>query len=311
MRYKVLYRGPLSSCNYSCEYCPFAQTKASKESLEEDRSALNKLTKWLDSQDNQFKIFFTPKGEALTYPYYKEAITKLSWKKNIGKVVIQTNLSCDTDWIESCNVNKTAFWLTYHPEEVKADDFAEKCLKLNKTGVQYSVGVVGTKEYFDSIRKMRNLLPDETYLWINAFKRSDDYYTGEEIEELVSIDPLFRDNLEYYDSLGQSCKTGYDVFAVEGNGDIKRCHFSEEVLGNISSHTLDQVSKKRPCSTPTCHCHIGYVYLEHLKLDKIYGSKILERIPNHFRNENINEGKTIKHTGKYIKGISFLPFKSL
>ncbi len=279
MKYKILYRGSLSSCNYSCEYCPFAQTKASKNSIQEDRSALDRFTKWLDSQNNQFEIFFTPRGEALTYPYYRDAISELSWKKNIGKVVIQTNFSCDTKWIENCNAKKTAFWLTYHPEEVEAEEFAEKCKKLNKIGIQYSVGVVGIKEHFDSIKKMRILLPDKTYLWINAFKRSNDYYSAKEIESLVSIDPLFRDNLEYYDSYGKPCKTGYDVFAVEGNGDIKRCHFSEDILGNISSHTLDQVSKKRPCTAQTCHCHIGYVYLEHLKLDKIYGSRILERIP--------------------------------
>ncbi|MCP3922441.1 MAG: radical SAM protein [Desulfobacterales bacterium] len=279
MRYKVLYRGTLSSCNYSCEYCPFAQTKASEKAMQEDKAALERFTKWLDSQNNQFEIFFTPRGEALMYPYYRKVISELSWKNNIDKVVIQTNFSCDTKWIESCNVNKTAFWLTYHPEEVKAESFANKCIKLNRVGIKYSVGVVGIKEHFDSIRKMRVLLPDDTYLWINAFKRSDDYYNGKEIEFLVSIDPLFRHNLEYYDSFGKSCKTGYDVFAVEGNGDIKRCHFSEELLGNISSHTLDQTSKKRPCTTQTCHCHIGYVYLEHLELNKVYGNGILERIP--------------------------------
>ena len=25
VRYNILYRGPLSSCNYGCEYCPFAK----------------------------------------------------------------------------------------------------------------------------------------------------------------------------------------------------------------------------------------------------------------------------------------------
>lgn len=35
----------------------------------------------------------------------------------------------------------------------------------------------------------------------------------------------------------------------------------------------------RTCTNQTCHCHIGYVHLEYLELDKVFGSGILERIP--------------------------------
>ena len=30
----ILYRGPLSSCNYGCEYCPFAKREESRAELE-------------------------------------------------------------------------------------------------------------------------------------------------------------------------------------------------------------------------------------------------------------------------------------
>ncbi|MEO0844412.1 MAG: radical SAM protein, partial [Cyanobacteria bacterium J06643_5] len=33
------------------------------------------------------------------------------------------------------------------------------------------------------------------------------------------------------------------------------------------------------CSNDTCHCHIGYVHLDYLELDKVFGDGILERIP--------------------------------
>ena len=29
MNLSILYRGPLSSCNYACGYCPFAKRRAS------------------------------------------------------------------------------------------------------------------------------------------------------------------------------------------------------------------------------------------------------------------------------------------
>ena len=30
---KILYRGPLASCNYDCPYCPFAKRRDSTEQL--------------------------------------------------------------------------------------------------------------------------------------------------------------------------------------------------------------------------------------------------------------------------------------
>jgi hypothetical protein len=38
--------------------------------------------------------------------------------------------------------------------------------------------------------------------------------------------------------------------------------------------------KERPCTNETCHCHIGYINLEYLELEKIFGSGLLERIPH-------------------------------
>ena len=40
MHYMVLYRGPLSSCNYGCVYCPFAKKNEAYAELAGDRAAL-------------------------------------------------------------------------------------------------------------------------------------------------------------------------------------------------------------------------------------------------------------------------------
>src|SRR6266849_6054884 len=66
MIYRVLYRGPLSSCNYACGYCPFAKRAETHAELEDDRRALDAFLKWIAEQRHRrFGILFTPWGEAL------------------------------------------------------------------------------------------------------------------------------------------------------------------------------------------------------------------------------------------------------
>ena len=42
----ILYRGPLSSCNYGCAYCPFAKHAETAAELDADRRALERFTDW-------------------------------------------------------------------------------------------------------------------------------------------------------------------------------------------------------------------------------------------------------------------------
>jgi hypothetical protein len=60
---------------------------------------------------------------------------------------------------------------------------------------------------------------------------------------------------------------------------MRRCHFIKEPIGNIYDPNYEAALFERPCTNETCHCHIGYVHLEYLELDKVFGSGILERIP--------------------------------
>ena len=54
--------------------------------------------------------------------------------------------------------------------------------------------------------------------------------------------------------------------SVDGHGTIRRCHFVEEVLGNLYSDDLNDVLKPRLCSRSTCDCWIGYVHVPELGL---------------------------------------------
>lgn len=63
MNLRILYRGPLSSCNYDCSYCPFAKRTEKVNDLEGDRIALKKFVRWVETHDAfNLSLFFYPLG---------------------------------------------------------------------------------------------------------------------------------------------------------------------------------------------------------------------------------------------------------
>jgi MoaA/NifB/PqqE/SkfB family radical SAM enzyme len=319
MKLSILYRGPLSSCNYGCTYCPFAKHAETKAEHEADRLALERFIAWVESRSaDQIGIFFTPWGEALIRRRYQEAFVRLSALPQVTKVAIQTNLSSRLDWVERCDKAKIALWATFHPPETTRERFLAQCEELERRKVRYSVGVVGMKEHAEAIEWLRQHLPEHVYLWINAYKRRSDYYTMEEVRRFTAIDPLFPINNQYHPSEGRACRTGHSVISVDGEGTIRRCHFvktplfqnpqtdrgKEEIRsspqpatragsvyagkpkmssnftpGNIYEEGFEKVLYERACSNATCGCHIGYVHMPELKLYELFQDGVLERIP--------------------------------
>jgi len=280
MRLSILYRGSLSSCNYGCEYCPFAKHHETREEHAADEAQLKRFVDWACSRkEHNVSVLFTPWGEALIQKRYQQALVQLTTSDTIEKAAIQTNLSCNLDWVEDCEKSRLALWATFHPTETTRTRFLAKCAELVSRGVKFSVGAVGLKEHFDEIRALRTELPGEVYFWINAFKRVDDYYSADEIEFLSSIDPLFPINNRYHPSLGKACRAGSSVISVDGTGTIKRCHFIPNSIGNIYDERFENSLKELPCSNNTCGCHIGYVHLDELGLREVFGDGVLERIP--------------------------------
>jgi len=280
MKLSILYRGPLSSCNYGCVYCPFAKRRESREELATDRRALDRFVAWVGRRaGDSMAVFFTPWGEALIRRSYQRALAALTAMPHVCRAAIQTNLSVPLDWVEACDKQKLALWTTYHPTEVSRARFVKRALELVRRGVRFSAGVVGLRERFEEIVALRRELPREVYVWVNAYRREGSSYTEEEVRLLESVDPLFRLNTRSYPSLGEACRAGSEVISVAGDGTARRCHFIEEPIGNIYDEGFESRLIDRPCSNTACRCHIGYVHLDYLELDKVFGAGILERIP--------------------------------
>ena len=276
----ILYRGTLSSCNYDCPYCPFAKHWESPEQLRSDRGGLARFCDWVASRTNdQIAVFFTPWGEALVRHWYRNAIVELSRLSHVSKVAVQTNLSCTLDWLRRANAEKLGLWCTYHPGQTTRASFLRQCRQLDLLGVRYSVGCVGLRQHLFEIETLRRELPDKTYLWINAYKSQSQYYDQPLLEAFERIDALFPINNTRHRSRGLACRTGQGAITVDSRGDVRRCHFVHEIIGNIYDDKVEELLVPRLCPNNSCGCHIGYVHLEHLQLDGVFGDGILERIP--------------------------------
>lgn len=305
MHLSILYRGPLSSCNYGCTYCPFAKHSETAAEHAHDRAALERFVAWVAGRPvAQITVFFTPWGEALIRKRYQQAIIQLSQMSHVTKVAIQTNLSARLDWVEECDKQRLGIWATYHPSEVERERFLAKCAELHRRGVRFSVGVVGLKEHAAEIAALRTALPPDTYLWINAYKRQPAYYSAAELQQFTAIDPLFPLNNQYHSSQGRACHCGETVISVDGEGTIHRCHFIKTPIGNIYDPNFAQALQARPCSNASCGCHIGYVHMPELRLYEVFGSGVLERIPATPIWQNSEQGAIQEETEPRLHGSS-------
>ncbi|MVN86331.1 radical SAM protein [Deinococcus sp. HMF7620] len=275
----VLYRGPLSSCNYACPYCPFAKHTETAEEHRADAAALSRFTDWVAAQTSPLSVLFTPWGEALVRRRYQAAITALSHLPHLRQVAIQTNLSGRLDWLADAARDKVGLWATYHPGEVSRERFLARCAELDALGVRYSVGVVGRRSQLAEIEVLRAALRPEVYLWVNAFKVGPGYYTPSDLARLNAADPLFEVNTRRYPTRGQPCGAGETAISVDGAGTVRRCHFIARPLGNLYAQPVAELLRPRPCSRPSCECHIGYVHLPALGAEDLYGPGLLARIP--------------------------------
>ena len=279
MNLDILYRGPLAGCNYGCAYCPFAKRVDDRAALARDRAAWERLEAWLAARPagDRIGVLVTPWGEAMIRRWYQDGFARLSHLPQIHTVAAQTNLSGALDWLDRADPAKVALWCTYHPEWTTHDAFVARCARLAAAGVRYSVGVVGQREHAAAARAIRAALPAETYVWINAVKALG--YSRDEVAEWRAIDPLFELNTRRHASLGKPCGAGERAIAVDGDGTMRRCHFIAEPIGNLYADDWQRALAPRACTQIDCHCHIGYVHLDHLELHKIFAGGLLERVP--------------------------------
>ena len=98
------------------------------------------------------------------------------------------------------------------------------------------------------------------------------------------LDPLFPVSRFAHPALGRACRTGESVISVDGEGEVRRCHFVPrtepgERLGNLYDGSFRAALRPRVCPLNQCDCHIGYVHMPELGLYDTFAGGVLERIP--------------------------------
>lgn len=278
------YRGSLKSCNYSCSYCPFSKNPSvSPEELKMDEVALVRFAdKILGTYGEHFAVMITPYGEALIHPYYIREMARLSCSPYIDFVGCQSNFSFSvSDILKRYEMGggaaeKLRLWGTFHPEMTAAEDFAGKCHELYEGGVGFSVGVVGVPKQIDVIRRLRELLPEGIYLWINRMDGLKRKYTDLEIRAFSEIDPYFFVELSENKSDKSACLSS--VF-VEADGTMKHCCLAGSEFGNLYGDDGTGNIFQNPCKRKRCSCYLAYCTQKKPELTAM-GDYCMFRIPS-------------------------------
>ncbi len=301
----ILYRGSLKSCNYHCSYCPFSKHVMSKRELAKDEEQWERFCQSLQKRAEDLNVralMVVPYGEALIYPWYWDGLARLSACGFIDGVGAQTNLSFSADDVSGrfcCAGGKTEklrLWATFHPEMTSVDQFVKTCVELKKAGVSLCAGAVGVPGQAGVIRRLREVLPGEIYLWINKMDGLGRPYTREERAFFQEIDPYFARELEPV--YGDVSQCGGRLF-VEGDGKMRTCNISPVLDQNwydwIERTSLSGGSRRQlpaaVCSRKLCSCYLAYGGRGDGVNQALFGPYPLFRIPRQeVRNEAIISG---------------------
>jgi MoaA/NifB/PqqE/SkfB family radical SAM enzyme len=281
----VLFRTRLEWCNYTCGYCPWNATvrRVAADEFRADEQRLGRVLDRVAELPQPVEFFITPKAEYLVLPYWRRAVGRLLACPQVRRVTVQTNLSFDLPaFLDAVDATRLALWTTYHPTEVPAAELDGLCRKwelLRRRGVPFSVGVVGTRANLPHARRLRQRLPRDVYLWVNAYQREPNYYTAEELAEARAIDPFFDLNNQHFPSLGRPCNAGHRAVYLDDEGDLRRCFFVGAVIGNIFAGGWQTLDAPEPCPRTTCHCYVGHMHIVELGFRALYGDNLAARIP--------------------------------
>ncbi len=285
----VLFRSRLEWCNYTCGYCPWNASvrKVPAEIFREDEARVRRVVDRVAQLPDRVEFFIAPKAEYLVLPYWREAVGRLLALPQVERVTMQTNLSFDLHaFLDSVDTGKLALWTTYHPTEVPPGEIEELHAKwrlLRERGVPFSVGIVGTRENLPHLHALRRRLDPDVYLWVNAYQRERNYYTPQELEEVRAVDPYFDLNNQDFPSRGRSCTAGQRAVYLDDEGDLRRCFFVGDVLGNLFRDGWRRLPAPLGCPKAGCHCYVGHMHVVELDFRAVYGRDLAVRIPQAWR----------------------------
>lgn len=281
----VLFRTRLEWCNFTCHYCPWNanQVRVESEAFRNDAHRLNRIVDRVAQLPRPVEFFITPKAEYMVLPYWRDAVRRLLALPQVTRLTIQTHLGWDiASYLPTVDTRKLALWTTYHPSETTPADrstLMNRWMLLRENGIRFTIGIVGTHEHFSEMIDLRSSLPPDIYVWVNAYKRQADYYTPQQLDAIRSVDPYFDLNNQHFPSLGQLCTAGSHALFLDDDGDLRRCFFVGDILGNLFPDGWTTLPAPTSCPVATCHCYVGHMHIVDLGFRDIYGDDLAVRRP--------------------------------
>lgn len=253
------YRGVLKACNYSCRYCPFAKTVADAAAIAADRDALFRFCNYiaqLRRAPRSLQLFLLPYGEGMIHAHYTEALARLSRLPSVRRVSCQTNLSWDVDRFARTvteaggNLERIAFWCSFHPQCTTREAFTARCNRLEQYGVRHCAGMVAVPGSEALAAEVRAALPVQTYMWLNRMDGLGRKYTPEETAAFRAIDPFFALELGDFAADAFRCRGGKDSVFVRADGRTALCPVAGRYMGNIYRNRPEGEKEKAGALAP-------------------------------------------------------------
>ncbi len=308
MTKNIFFRGEIDFCNYSCSYCPFAKKTLNKEKIQKESENLEKLYIYVKNMQEDANIMITPYGEALIHPLYQEFIARISTLENVRKIGIQSNLSVDTNELintlsnNHADFSKIMLWATFHSEYADIENFCNKANSLSEL-ISISCGIVANRKNYEEIRKLRENLNSDIYLWINAMDKIKNRFSNDEISALSKIDPMFA--YEFYAKRVD--------FTNLRDDDFFTCHSYDKIYVDIQKYSSSCFFKKKIAIDSLCNnhkicdCYLGYSNFGNNILDRFFGENIIFRIPQKIKFPAIFidiDGVLTEKDGKLINNLT-------
>lgn len=128
-------------------------------------------------------------------------------------------------------------------------------------------------ENIDLLRRLREALPKELYLWINRMDGLKRPYTEGEREAFGKIDPFFHRELKVVRADPSRCA---GRLFVESDGRLRSCNISPPM--EINWYDLQDRLPEPVCDRKRCSCYLAYGGREDLAEKEAFGAYPLFRI---------------------------------
>ena len=259
---QFFYRGYLTSCNYSCGYCPFSKRKMTEEQRRKDQEALEQFVCQMEAETRKHALQIVPYGEALIHEYYWVAMARFSQIPSEEYIGCQTNLSFPVEKMLSVyeasggEKQKLRLWCTFHPSMTTVETFVMQCKQLEQNNVVFCVGAVGDTDEIFQIQKLREQLPEHVYVWINQMDGRKRNYTEEDIRRFQEIDPYFKLELMHYPADSSKCRKSVfqeadgsryycNLHAAQAGGNNRNLHAAQAGKSNSDIHVVQTGESSR------------------------------------------------------------------